>query len=138
MKVLFDTNVILDAMLVRNPFVFQATQLIDDVENGLLNGFLCATTLTTIYYVAQKDFGRTKAVDEIQKLLSLFQITDVNRKVLELALETKFADYEDGVIHASALCSGMDAIVTRNLKDFTQSTIRVYSPDELLHLIHHI
>lgn len=136
MKVLFDTNVILDAMLVRYPFVKSAAQLLDHVESGVLTGYLCATTLTTIYYVANKDFGRVKAVNEIKKLLSLFEIADVNWSILDKATEINFSDYEDGVLHAAAEQCGVESIVTRNKKDFTNATLQIYTPDELLHLIH--
>jgi predicted nucleic acid-binding protein len=131
-KILFDTNCILDLLLDREPFVDSVAQLFSRVERGDLRGYLCATTITTLYYLASKTVGRKKAQKEIQKLLILFEIAPVNRPVLQAALQSGFSDFEDGVIHESAGLIGADGIVTRDPKGFKKAGIRIYSPDELL------
>jgi hypothetical protein len=102
------------------------------VERGDLTGCLCATTITTIFYLASKAVGMKKARTEIQKLMTLFEIAPVNRSVLQAALQSGFPDYEDGVIHEAARFIEADGIVTRDLKGFKKSRIRTYTPDELL------
>lgn len=62
MKALFDTNVILDSLLKRSPFEINANTLIHYVERRSVNGYLCSTTITTIYYIAQKDYGKQYAL----------------------------------------------------------------------------
>jgi len=79
MKILFDTNVILDLLLDREPWAEPVAQLFTKVERGDLLGCICATTLTTIYYLASKAVGKKIAQKEIQKLLVLFEIAPVNR-----------------------------------------------------------
>ena len=74
MRILFDTNVILDVLLDREPFSDAATQLLENVENGSLVGYLSATTITTIHYLAAKSIGKEKAQIEISKLLSTIEI----------------------------------------------------------------
>jgi predicted nucleic acid-binding protein len=132
MKILFDTNTIVDLLLDREPFVDPIAQLFSKVEQGDLGGYLCATTITTLYYLASRAVGRKIAQKEIQKLLGLFEIAPVNRPVLQAALQSGFPDFEDGVIHEAASFIGADGIVTRDPKGFKMAGIRIYSPDELL------
>lgn len=136
MRILFETNVVLDLLLDRDPFSMSAAQLFVMVESRQITGYLCATTVTTIHYLAQKTVGRKKAQQQIQELMSLFSIADVNRPVLELAVTSKFKDFEDSVLHQSALQVQAQGIVTRNSNDFKHSVIPVYSPAELLQILH--
>ncbi|MCB2262901.1 MAG: PIN domain-containing protein [Candidatus Thiosymbion ectosymbiont of Robbea hypermnestra] len=131
MKILFDTNIILDVMLDRKPFSDSAAKLVSKIEKQELKGFLGATTVTTIFYLAAKVAGRKKAKEEIGKLLSIFEIAPVNRTVLAEAVELQFDDYEDAVLHEAAKQAGLQGIVTRDTKDFQSSTLPVYSPEEL-------
>ncbi|MGD9825899.1 type II toxin-antitoxin system VapC family toxin [Desulfobacter sp.] len=135
MKVLFDTNIILDVMLDRLPFSGPASMLMSLVEKKELAGSICATTVTTIYYLTAKAFGKNNADKHIQSLMSLFEIAPVNESVLYGAIKAKFNDFEDAVIYQSAENTYMDAIITRNLKDFKVSKLPVYSPDEMLQLL---
>lgn len=130
MKILFDTNVVLDVLMDREPFSDAAATLFAMVEEGDCIGHLCATTLTTIYYLAGKALGAKGAKQAIQKLLALFEVAPVNRLVLETALQVRFMDFEDAVVYAAALHAGADVIVTRNEVDFKSSKIPIYSPLE--------
>jgi predicted nucleic acid-binding protein len=105
MKVLFDTNVILDVLLDRSPFADDASCLLSQVERSEIVGFICAATVTIIHYLAAKVLGSKAASIHIQSLLSLFIIAPVNRLVLENAEKSKFKDFEDAVMHeASSSC----------------------------------
>ena len=97
--------------------------------------YLCSTTVTAVYYLASKAIGPQKATAETRKLLTLFEIAPVHRVVLEKALHAGFNDFEDAVIHEAACHVGVDAIVTRNLKDFKKARVPVYSSDEMLKLL---
>lgn len=135
MKILFDTNVVLDVLLDREPFSELATKLFSKVEKKELKGFLGATTITTIYYLASKVAGKKKADQEISKLLSLFQIAPVNKSVLDEAIKSRFSDFEDSVLHEAAKQIGVQGIVTRNPKDFKKATLSIYSPEELYKML---
>jgi predicted nucleic acid-binding protein len=135
MKVLFDTDVILDLLLDREPHSQFAALLIAEVERGAVTGYLCATSITTIHYLAGKGVGASDAERSIRDLLSLFEIATVNRAVLEGALEAGFRDFEDAVSHEAALRAGAEAIVTRNLGDYRKSSLPVYSPRDCLALL---
>ena len=135
MKVLLDTNVILDLLLDRAPFSRSAGELLSAVESGQISGYVCAATITTIHYLATKVVGARKARTEIRKLLSLLEVAPVNRSVLDGAVRSKVADYEDAVICEAARHVGADAVVTRNVRDLRASGIRVYSPVEMLKIL---
>ena len=132
MNVLFDTNVILDVLLEREPHVEAASRLFALVDNGRIRGCICATTATTIYYIAAKSFGGRRARDQIHGLLGLFEVAPVDRPVLDGALDLDFSDYEDAVVHEAARAVGATAIVTRDRDDFAHSAIPVLAPAELL------
>ena len=132
MNVLFDTNVILDVMLDRAPFSEPASLLLSLVEQGDIKGFICATTITTIHYLAAKNSEQNHARDQIKNLITLFDIVPVNRPVIENALKSKFSDFEDAAIYMSAWSAGVEAIVTRDIKGFKKSELPVYSPTEML------
>ena len=132
MKVLFDTNVVLDHLLAREPYVDTAEQLLSLVDAERIDGVICSTTATTIHYLASKAVGAAAAMDYLRKLLAIFDVACVDREVLQGALDLGFSDFEDAVLHEAACKIGVTAIVTRNGKDFVRSTLPVLDPAELL------
>lgn len=132
MKVLFDTNVILDHLLEREPHVDVAERLLSLVDTGEIEGVMCATTATTIHYLASKAVGATAAADHLRALLGIFDVASVDREVLRGALERGFPDYADAVSHEAAYAAGAVAIVTRNGKGFSRSSLPVLDLPELL------
>ncbi len=136
MKVLFDTNVVLDQLLGREPFVDAAEQLLSLVDSGRIEGVICSTTATTIHYLACKVVGTSVALDYLRKLLEIFDVACVDRDVLRVALDAGFSDYEDAVLHEAACRAGAAAIVTRDGKDFAKSKLPVFDPTELLAAVH--
>lgn len=135
MRILFDTNVVLDLLLDRKPFVEQAQVLFDKVEANELKGYLGATTITTLDYLLHKALSAQEATQTIKSLLKLFEISPVNRLVLENALNSRFLDFEDAVLHASAIHADVQAIVTRDEKGFRNAQLPVYSPEALLNAL---
>jgi predicted nucleic acid-binding protein len=135
LKVLFDTNIVLDVLLDREPFSTSAALLFSKVEKGELSGYLCSTTGATVHYLIHKVLGNPQAQKHVGNLLSLFEIAPVNRAVLEGALRSRFEDFEDAVIHEASIHAGVEALVTRDSGGFKRATIPVYSPDELLRVL---
>lgn len=132
MRVLFDTNVVLDVLLDREPYSEVAAQLLSLVDTGRLEGVVCATTVTTIHYLASRAANQGAAKRYVGELLALFDVACVDRPVLLSALGLDFSDFEDAVLHESALAVGATAIVTRNGKDFANAALPVFDPPELL------
>ena len=131
MNVVYDTNVILDVLLQRQPFDIESARIMNFVEAGSIGGYLCATTLTNIHYIVTRTYRVKQSLDGIQRLLRIFDIAPVNRIVLENAAQSKFADFEDAVLYESAKFMDADAIVTRNIRDFKLALLPVYTPREL-------
>jgi predicted nucleic acid-binding protein len=130
-KVLFDTNVILDVLQNRQPHAQAATQLVARIERKEITGYVCATTITTIFYLASKAIGAETAKAQIKLMLELFEVTQVDKTVLLSAMQAGFSDFEDAVLYKAAQHASVDCIVTRNIKDFKQSKLPVYLPAEL-------
>jgi predicted nucleic acid-binding protein len=131
-KVLFDTNVVLDVLLEREPHVDAAARLFVLVDKGSLEGSICATTATTVFYIAARSFGSKNAHARVHELLALFDVATVDRNVLARALDLDFDDFEDAVLHEAAVAGGMSAIVTRDRGGFAKATLPVFDPRELL------
>ena len=132
MRVLVDTNVVLDVLLDRRPFAEAAARVFALVEESRIEGFLCATTVTTVDYLLGQALAPGEARAALQRLLDLFEIAPVNRPVLEQALRSSILDFEDAVLEQSARLVSAEVIATRNLTDFKKSSITVFDPSQLL------
>lgn len=135
MRILFDTNIILDVLQAREPHARAATALLDAVARKELTGLLGATSVTTLFYLMSKAAGAATARKHVATLMTLFDIAPVTRPVLAGALKIGFKDYEDAVLHQAALEAGATGIVTRDPAGFAAATLSIYAPVELLKLI---
>lgn len=134
-RVLYDTNVVLDHLLSRQPFARNASRLVESVAQGQIEGILCATTLTTIYYFLSRELGDSQARTHIATLLRVFEIASVDTVILSDAFDLDFTDYEDAVLHEAARRAQAEAIVTRNERDFHNASLTIYTPSELLRAV---
>ena len=132
MKILVDTNVILDVWLRREPFWQDSAKVLSSVESGELIGLLCPTTVTTLHSLGHKTLGETKARELIAQLLSLFELGELTKEVFDCALGSEIADFEDAVLEAVAMQSKVECIVTRNIRDFRKSRVSAKEPQEIL------
>ena len=132
MKALIDTNIVLDVFLARKSFVNQAVEIFSMIERSEIEGYLCATTITTVHYLLSRSLPEKQAHRALHKLMELFEIAPVNRSVIEEALSSKISDFEDAVIEKAGQLVGVDAIITRNTKDFKKATVKVLDPAEFL------
>jgi predicted nucleic acid-binding protein len=133
MKVLVDTNIVLDFLLQREPFFQEAKLLFQSIASGQVTGYITATTITDIFYIAQK---QTKNIEQARQAVSLvltgMEVCPVNRMVLELAFDSGLTDFEDAVQIQCAVDQGLDAILTRDKKGFLESSVPVLSITTLL------
>ena len=133
MKILIDTNIILDYLLDREPFLQDAEMLFQRIDSGQLIGYLTATTLTDIFYIARRQTQSIElARQAISTTLTIMVICSVNRSILEAAFASGLADFEDAVQIYCAVYQGLDAIITRDIKGFSNSVIPVFSVHQLL------
>ncbi|WP_416675267.1 type II toxin-antitoxin system VapC family toxin [Egbenema bharatensis] len=133
MRVLVDTNIVLDFLLQREPFFQDAELLFRAIDVGEIVGYVTATTLMDIFYISRR---HTRSVEQarqaISEILTAMMICPVDRVVLESAFNSGLADFEDAVQIFSAVNQGAEAIVTRDAQGFLSSPISVLSIQELL------
>jgi predicted nucleic acid-binding protein len=130
-RIVFDTNVVLDVLMEREPYVDAAAKLFALVDVGRIEGMLCATTVTTVHYIAAKGLGARQARALIAELLEVFGVAPVDGEVLRRALGLDFSDFEDAVLHEAARSAGAD-LVTRDRSGFVKADLAVYDPRELV------
>jgi len=132
MRVLLDTDVLLDVILARAPFVQAASALLDLREQGAFEAYICAITPLNICYIARKAQSSGALKQAIADLLRKTRVCSVNHSTLASALTSSINDYEDAVQHACAVADQLDAIVTRNVDDYKNATLPIFTPTDLL------
>lgn len=136
MVVLVDTNVIVDVLMHREPYVQEAQKILEKCACREINGYLAAHSLPNLYYILRKSYSQQERRKLIKDLCSIFHISDLNETKLVSAAENEnFFDFEDCLQEECAVGEIADCIVTRNLKDFSGSRVKVISPGELLELL---
>lgn len=136
MKILVDTNIIIDALTGREPFREAAEQIFLLAANQIEDMYITASSVTDIYYLIRKYLHNTdQAKNTMAKLYELFRILDVTSDDCQEALSSAVNDYEDAVVACCANHNHMDYIVTRNIRDYEHSKVRAVLPDELVKLV---
>lgn len=132
MKILIDTNVIIDYLVDRTPFADHAERVLELCRSGDVEGLLTASAVTDIYYVVRKAAGREKTLEAIRTLCSVLDIADVRKTDLLGAMELDMPDYEDALAAQCARRVKADCIVTRNIADFASSPVPAKEPAAFL------
>lgn len=135
MRVVWDADVVLEVLLDRGADAAASARLMARVERGELVGYLCDTTVLLLHEAAERVIGPERAARELRKLLLLFDVTPVNRVVLESALMNRMLDFEDAVLYESARHSGVEALVTRSFPAFKGAQVPVMTPEKLLKVL---
>ena len=134
-RILLDTNVVLDVLLDRKPYVDASAAAWASVETGVSEGMLAAHAVTTIHYLIRKEMGNAKAARTISAILRVFEVAVVDGVVIREALQLPVADFEDAVTAAAARLAGCACIVTRDPKGFRGSPVRPMTPEAVMPLL---
>jgi len=132
MEVLLDTNVILDVLLNREPWVKSASIIWRAIDEKLVTGYIAACTLADIAYIARRLKDQTTAHVALDLCLQTFEICPVDRLTLDEAMQLPGKDFEDNIQIVCAIFAGVSAIVTRDNAGFQATTIPALSPDEFV------
>lgn len=132
LKVLLDTNIIIDVALDRDPFFADSERVVRFVELNQIEGYISATTFGDLYYVIRKARGKDWTLQFLQRMAMLCQIATVDQAVIERALNANFRDFEDAIQHSTEITNRLEAIVTRNSQDFPTGSIQIFTPAELI------
>ena len=132
MRVLLDTNVILDFLLDRRPFAGPAEEVWQALQQGRAEGYVSPITPVNVFYIAHKMKGANYARQLIVGLLAVCPACPLDDSAMQAALRLPLTDYEDAVQLAGALAYQLDAIVTRDPNDFAGGSLPIYSPADFL------
>lgn len=132
MKVLLDTNIIVDIALERQPYITNSETVLAFVEQGQIEGYISASTISDLYYLIRKQKGRDLTIEFLRQIVTFCQIATVNQAVITMALTANFRDFEDTIQYSTAVLNQLDAIITRNPQDFPVITPRILTPEQLI------
>ena len=133
MKLLIDTNIILDAIMNRKPWSKSAQEVLLAVAEEKVNGYITASSFTDIYYILRKHLGdKEQTKQALLGLLVVVNVLDVTGLDCEKAFDIPISDYEDALLAFCGKRHKVDYIITRNLKHFEGSPVKAIPPEELL------
>lgn len=132
MKVLIDTNVILDVLYKREGFYEDSLKIWKLCETRKIEGYISALSIPNIVYILRRELDPEKTLEVINNINLVFKIYDLKSEIIMQAAEKKTKDYEDALQMVTAQKLKASFIVTRNIKDFTGSKIIAVKPSELL------
>ena len=135
MKALIDGNIILDVLQRREPHIEASSKIWKLCETDQVEGFISALTFADLVYVMRKELTPDRIQEVLKKMALIFRFTDLSVADLTEAAEMKWNDYEDAVQSATAKRVHADCIITRNIRDYLQSTVPAYTPAEYLQRI---
>ena len=138
MRILLDNDVVLDFILTRQPFFAEADEIFVRLQNEEFMAYISTITPINAFYTTRMEKGKDVAFKAVEGLLKLVEVCRTDKSVLQNAFTLSFTDFEDAVQCASALAENLDAIVTRNTKDYKNSPVKVYSPTEFLQYLQSI
>lgn len=132
-KIFIDTNIIIDLLADRKPYSKFAVMLFSYAENNKVQLFASSHSVATVHYMMKKYTDEKTLRTIILQLLEFITIIPIDVHMIKKGLKSKHKDFEDAlqILSASSI-EQMDAIVTRNLKDFKLSEIPVFSPDKIV------
>lgn len=132
-KLFLDSDVVIDFFTDRTPFANAASQIFELNDHGSVIIYLSAVSINNIYYIVRKFLGHHKALEIIDALVEMTEIIGTTKHEISHALRNNFKDFEDSIQYSSALnINGLDAIITRNIKDYKNSKITVMTPASFL------
>jgi predicted nucleic acid-binding protein len=132
MRVLLDTNVLLDSVLQRAPWHNEADAIFQAAAAGQLTCAAASLSLATVFYVSRKAVGTATARAAVRKCLGAFTILSIDKQTLLDADAMPGNDFEDNILMAAAVAASLDGIVTRNVADFKHAPIPAWLPADVL------
>ncbi|WP_162499839.1 type II toxin-antitoxin system VapC family toxin [Mucilaginibacter terrigena] len=130
-KLFLDSDILLDLSLKRSVFFLPALNIIHLLEKGYFNAVTSSVAFVNIHYFLNK-YDRLNKFSLLNEIRSVISIINVDEEIIDMALKSNSPDFEDAVQYYAAISGGCDAIITRNIKDYKQSTIPVLTAEQFL------
>ena len=136
-RIFIDTNVMVDLLAKREPFYEAAKQLFSLIDTGKYVGVVAPISFSTVAYLLGRKLSYERLSQLLREFASIVEIAAIDERIVRKSLATtsRFRDIEDAIQHYAAVQSGCDCIITRNIKDFQNADIAVYSPVDFLELV---
>lgn len=131
-RIFLDTNVILDYLLEREPFYYDALKLWAACEEGTVEGFVSALTVNNVHYIAHRLKSETTAMIAVRGILSVFNVVPLDKELMKLAADFHDRDYEDDIQLQSAIRSGCTHLFTRDPTHFHTKALAIVPPSSFL------
>ncbi|MBK9248323.1 MAG: PIN domain-containing protein [Ignavibacteria bacterium] len=133
-KLLVDTNIVVDLLARREDFFEEAQELFSLADAKQVELFVSSLTLANAHYLLAKQHKLDEARKILIKFKVLVEVASLDNKIIELALVSDFKDFEDAIQYNTALEIGLEGIITRNKKDFKNSSLPVMTAKEYLNI----
>ena len=132
-KLFVDSDVVIDYFTDRAPHANSASELFELNEQGHIKLYLSAVSINNIYYIVRRFLGHKKTIKVVELLTEMTEIIGTNKEEILQALQNNFSDFEDSIQYSTALnIRDLDAIITRNIKDYKHSSIAVMTALDFL------
>lgn len=131
-RLFFDTNVLLDHLLERDPFADHAMALWSLAERREVVGLISAISFNFIYYIVRHEGNERAARLAVRGLRDVFEVVEVDAQIINQAMDSPFADFEDAIQHACAVRGKATHLITRDSAGFRKSDVLVVSPEVYL------
>jgi len=132
-SVLIDTDVILDFFFDRKPFSDDAARVLSLCESREIKGFITSVIISNVYYLLRQNSTHEKVVEKLRQLITITEVLTTDKDAILKALNSNFRDFEDALQNYSAELNGqIEIIITRNIKDFKNSSLGVMTPENYL------
>ena len=132
-NVLLDTDMILDFFFDRKPYSEHSAKVLSLCELNEIKGYITPVILSNLYYLLRQTSTHERVLDKLSQLLSITDILIIDRTSIIQALNSGLKDFEDALQNYSAESGGfINLIITRNLKDFKNSSLSVMTPEDYL------
>jgi predicted nucleic acid-binding protein len=131
-KIFIDSDVILDLLAQRAPYYDYSAKIFTLVHKKKIEVFTTAVVLSNVFYILRKINGRDNAKKQLKALRLLIRILPISEPIVDMTLNSKFNDFEDGLQYFTAKDSDIQAIITRNVKDYKEKDLIIQTPEEYI------
>ncbi len=131
-KVFIDSDIILDLLCKRDPFYIFAAEVFTLGDTKNIELITTSLVFANVFYILRKLLGIDRAKELLRKLRIIIGVISVDEKIVDLALNSKFSDFEDGLQYFTARENDIKIILTRNVKDYKEKDLLIQTPEEYL------
>jgi predicted nucleic acid-binding protein len=131
-RIFVDTNVVLDVLLLRKPFLADSAGILTLAETGRVTGYVSTLSFPNVFYLLRRSEGERAARKAISGMRDLFTLVPLDSQITNQAIDSDIKDFEDAIQFFSALRVGADSLITRNAKDYPTGDVPIQTPAEFL------